>query len=323
MAVPRVPPGRAGRAVRPAPAARTPRARRARRTPVDVRDRRGTGAPLRHRRAGAAWDRRRDQAGRGPVDVRGADGRRGRGRRVQPPRVAGRSRPLARSVCCGRTRSTSARSASRSARATSKTRSSRLPHVASSLVELFESKFEPGLDDREAALVAARGPAGDRPRCDPAPRRRSHLPGVHDADRRDGAHQPVPREADAVVQARPGRDPRPAATAPDVRDLRVFTAGRGRPPARRADRAWRDPLERPPGGLPHRGARARQGADGEERGHRAGRRQGRVSSSRTRRPTRPNSASRARSATASSCAALLDLTDNVVGGVRASIRPTR
>ena len=34
---------------------------------------------------------------------------------------------------------------------------SRLPHVASSLVELFESKFEPGLDDREAARIAARG----------------------------------------------------------------------------------------------------------------------------------------------------------------------
>ncbi|HEX6659056.1 MAG TPA: NAD-glutamate dehydrogenase domain-containing protein, partial [Ilumatobacter sp.] len=33
----------------------------------------------------------------------------------------------------------------------------RLPHVASSLVELFESKFEPGLADREAARIAARG----------------------------------------------------------------------------------------------------------------------------------------------------------------------
>ncbi len=34
---------------------------------------------------------------------------------------------------------------------------SRLPHVASSLIELFEAKFDPALDDREAALVAARG----------------------------------------------------------------------------------------------------------------------------------------------------------------------
>ena len=136
---------------------------------------------------------------------------------------------------------------------------SRLPHVASSLVELFESKFEPGLDDREAARRRGAWPAGDRPRCDPTPRRRSHLPGVHDADRRDGAHQLLPRKADALVQARPGRDPRPAATAPDVRDLRVLTAGRGRAPARRADRAWWDPVERPPRGLPHRGARSRQG----------------------------------------------------------------
>ena len=34
---------------------------------------------------------------------------------------------------------------------------SRLPHVASSLIELFEARFDPALDDREAALVAARG----------------------------------------------------------------------------------------------------------------------------------------------------------------------
>ena len=43
-----------------------------------------------------------------------------------------------------------------------------------------------------------------------------------------------------------------------------------------ADRPRRAALERPPGGLPHRGARADEGPDGEERGDRADRRQGRL-----------------------------------------------
>ena len=156
VAVPRVPPGRAGGAVRPAPAARPPRPRRARRAAVDVRARRGTGAPLRHRRAGPARDRRRDQAGRAPVDVRGADGRRGRGRRVQPPRVAGRSHRPRGQRGAGLRASTCARSGSRSASGTSRTRSSRLPHVASSLVELFESRFDPALERPRGGAASRR-----------------------------------------------------------------------------------------------------------------------------------------------------------------------
>ena len=54
------------------------------------------------------------------------------------------------------------------------------------------------------------------------------------------------------------------------------TALRGRSPARRQGRARRPALVRPAGGLPHRGAGPREGADGEEHRHRAGRQQGRV-----------------------------------------------
>ena len=67
----------------------------------------------------------------------------------------------------------------------------------------------------------------------------------------------------------------PAAAA-DVRDLRLLAAGRRRPPARRQGRARRHPLVGPARGLPHRGPRPDEGADGEERGHRAGRREGRL-----------------------------------------------
>ena len=82
----------------------------------------------------------------------------------------------------------------------------------------------------------ARGRArrGHQPRRGPdparsAPRRRG-----------DAAHELLPggagRRAQAVAarQARPGADPRPAAPAADVRDLRLLAPCRGRPPARRA-----------------------------------------------------------------------------------------
>ena len=78
------------------------------------------------------------------------------------------------------------------------------------------------------------------------------------------------------VQVRPGGDPRTAAAATGVRDLGVRAAGRGGSPPRRADRPRRAAVERPARGLPHRGARADEGADGQERGDRADRGQGRL-----------------------------------------------
>ena len=79
-----------------------------------------------------------------------------------------------------------------------------------------------------------------------------------------------------VVQARPAPGARPARSRGRVRDLGLQPAGRGRAPALRPGRARRAALVRPPRGLPHRGARPGQGADGQERRHRAGRRQGRL-----------------------------------------------
>ena len=74
----------------------------------------------------------------------------------------------------------------------------------------------------------------------------------------------------------PHADPGPAGPAAQVRDLGVLARGRGRAPALRQGRARRPALVRPPRGLPHRGPGPGQGADGEERGDRAGRCQGRV-----------------------------------------------
>ncbi len=79
------------------------------------------------------------------------------------------------------------------------------------------------------------------------------------------------------LQARPAsQSPTCPAPRPAVRDLRVLAAVRGRAPALRRRRPRRAALVRPPRGLPHRDPRAGQGADGQERGDRAGRRQGRL-----------------------------------------------
>ena len=74
----------------------------------------------------------------------------------------------------------------------------------------------------------------------------------------------------------PSKVPGHAGAAADVRDLRLQHALRGRASARRQRRARRVALVGSPGGLPHRDPRAREGADRQERRHRAGRKQGRV-----------------------------------------------
>ena len=154
--------------------------------------------------------------------------------------------------------------------------------LVADLVELFHARFDPA----RFAGTPGDGASEAAPPCVerleaaldaiPAPRRRPHLPGLPDADRRDGAHELLPRSPGDRLQARPDGDPRPAAAPAAARDLGVRPAGRGRAPPRRRHRPGRAALERPPRGLPHRGARPDEGADGEERGHRADRRQGRV-----------------------------------------------
>ncbi len=145
-------------------------------------------------------------------------------------------------------------------------------------------------------------------RCGTEPRRRSHAAFAAGADRGDRAHQRLSPERrrrsspGGVVQVRHVEGARPAAAATDVRDLGVLTAGRGNPSAQWPDRPWWHSLERSTRGLPHRGPRARQGPDRQERCDRADRRQGRVRRRRSHRPRPTSFVPRAWPATASSSA---------------------
>ena len=148
------------------------------------------------------------------------------------------------------------------------------------LVELFHARFDPArADEREAASATARVEQaiddGREPRPGPHP---AQLPRRHPGD---AAHQLLPArrqrlQALPVVQARPLATALAAAAAPAVRDLRLLAARRGRAPARRQGGSRRAALVGPPGGLPHGGPRADEGADGQERRDRAGGRQGRL-----------------------------------------------
>ena len=97
-------------------------------------------------------------------------------------------------------------------------------------------------------------------------------------------------EALPLAQARSEADPGSARASADVRGLRLLDPGRGGAPARRQGRPRRHPLVGPEGGLPHRGARPDEGAVGQERGDRAGGREGRLrrqAAAGRRRPRRP------------------------------------
>ncbi len=128
----------------------------------------------------------------------------------------------------------------------------------------------------------SRDRARPRPRRRGQPRRGPHLAFRPAPHRGDDAHQRVQHRRQrcssplAELQVRPGQDPRPAPAAPDVRDLGVRTGRRGRAPAGWPGGTRRHPLERSHGGLPHRDPRADEGPDGQERGDRPRRRQGRV-----------------------------------------------
>ena len=137
----------------------------------------------------------------------------------------------------------------------------------------------------------------------PEPRRRPHLPCLPDVDHGDGAHELLPRPPGDRAQAGPGGDPGAAAAEAEARDLGVWPTCRGCPPARQRHRPRRPALERPAGGLPHRGARPDEGPDGEERGDRAERRQGRLRRQAPARGASTSCAARWSSATGRSSAA--------------------
>ncbi len=87
-----------------------------------------------------------------------------------------------------------------------------------------------------------------------------------------------------------------ARAAADVRDLGVRAARRGRAPAQGPRRARRAALVGPLRGLPHRGSRADEGAERQEHGDRAGRRQGRLRRAGGCRRRREDAAARGRRA---------------------------
>ena len=124
-----------------------------------------------------------------------------------------------------------------------------------------------------------------------------------------------------VVQARPVAPAAAAQAAAAVRDLRLLAAHRGRAPARRQGRARRDALVRPARGLPHRGARADEGADGQERGDRPGGREGRLRREAAAGRTRDALRARSRPATGRSSAAC-STSPTTSSTTRSSRRPT-
>ena len=153
--------------------------------------------------------------------------------------------------------------------------------LAQRLVALFEARFSPGARTAEAEQrLAAEIEAGleQVPSLDDDRILRRLLETMRATTRTnafqrgaDGARKPY-----ISLKFDPAQVPGAARAAADVRDLRLFAARRGRAPAGRPGRARRPALVGPARGLPHRGARPDEGADGEERGHRAGRREGRL-----------------------------------------------
>ena len=245
-------------------------------------------------------------------------GRPRRVRRLQQARPRGPARRGARSSSCGPSRSTCGRPAPRTRRTTSRTRSSRNPAIARDLVALFESRFAPadagGAKDDGARTAAEEEVAQRildalddvslaRPRPDHPglPRRGPGRPAdelLPAGQRRRGAQ---------AVRLASSSTPRRCPTCPAPRPQfeiwvyspRVEGVHLRFGPVARGGLRW----SRPARGLPHRGARAGQGADGQERRHRADRRPragSTPSSCPTRRSTARRGSRRARPPTGSS-----------------------
>ena len=174
--------------------------------------------------------------------------------------------------------------------------------IARLLVRLFEARFDP---DVTVARPTGRGGAGRQELTDALLEEiRAALDAVASLD-----HDRILRSFLTLVQATvrtnafqrddDGRpkpylsfklDPRGVPDLPQPRPLHeIFVyspAGGGGAPALRRRRPGRPALERPAGGLPHRDPRPGQGADREERRHRA-RPAPRAGSSPSTCPTRP------------------------------------
>ena len=156
--------------------------------------------------------------------------------------------------------------------------------IARALVQLFHARFDPAASvdmaaRREAEEALAAGILADLERVEQLNEDRvlrAYLALIRGTLRTNWFQCDETGSAEGVVlvQVRQRRAAQPAAPGAEIRDLGLLAARRGRAPARGQGRARRAALVGPPGGLPHRGAGPGEGAAGEERGDRAGRRQG-------------------------------------------------
>ncbi len=161
--------------------------------------------------------------------------------------------------------------------------------LARRLVALFETRFDPALGPVEGGRAArveeltAELGAGldDVASLDHDRIVRSYL-AVLGATLRTNHY--VPGRQALALKLAPRQIPDLPEPRPAVRDLRLLPALRGRAPALRCRRPRRSALVRPRRGLPHRGPRPGQGADGQEHRDRPGGRQGRLLRQAAARP---------------------------------------
>ena len=156
--------------------------------------------------------------------------------------------------------------------------------IASDVVELFHARFDPRSDDaRDAKQKDYRRRASKRVGDGRKPRRGPHPAPLRQRGAGGDPHQLL---SDSIPTAMPKpliavkfesrKLDRLAVAASALRNLRLFAARRRRAYALRQGGARRHPLVRPAAGFPHRDSRPGQGAAGQERGDRAGRRQRRL-----------------------------------------------
>jgi glutamate dehydrogenase len=198
------------------------------------------------------------------------------------------------------------------------------PHMARMLVSLFRLRFDPDRHDEaaaqsqvnaiEQALQKVSNLSEDRvlrqllgwcrPRC--APTTGAPAPGTAARRGRGAASWPSSSTARACRGCRRrGRCTRSSSTRRASRACTCAAAGGAR----------RAALVGPAGGLPHRGAGPGEGADGEEHRHRAGGLQGRLRAQEGAAGRRPRGLLKEGIACYQDyLRALLDLTDNLVGG---------
>ncbi len=202
--------------------------------------------------------------------------------------------------------------------------------IAAEIVALFHARFDPRARRRRATRKQARDRRADREALDAVDSLdedrilRQFVNAVQAAVRtnfyqidKDG--QPKPKIA---IKFESRKLDRAAAAAAALRDFRLFAARRRRASALRQGGARRHPLVRPAAGFPHRGARPGQGAAGQERRHRAGRRQGRLRAQADADERRRASSSRRRASPPTNCSSRRCSTSPTIRPGRMISRPT-